>query len=46
MSNEKAEEILRDILKPLYFKIDKKWTDEDNNKISALINELKTICNE
>lgn len=46
MSNEKAEELLKDILKPLYYRIDKKWTPEDDSKISILINELKTICNE
>ncbi|MGB9979514.1 hypothetical protein [Methanobacterium sp.] len=43
MSKEKDEEILKDILKPLYFKVDKKWTKEDTNKISNLIDELEDL---
>jgi len=46
MSSEKAEELLKDMLKPVYYRIDKKWTPEDDNKISAIINELRKICNE
>ena len=45
MSKEKAEEILKDILKPLYFKIDKKWTIEDDNRISNLIKEIEDVNN-
>ena len=43
MSKEKAAELLKDILKPLYFKVDKKWTIKDDNKVSNLINELEDI---
>ena len=43
MSKEQAAELLKDILKPLYFKIDKKWTIEDDDKVSNLINELEKI---
>ncbi len=43
MSKEKAAELLKDILKPLYFKVDKKWTSEDDNKIDKLVNELEQI---
>ena len=46
MSSEKAEELLKDMLKPLYYRIDKKWTPEDDGKVSTIINELKRICNE
>jgi hypothetical protein len=45
MSKEKAEEILKDILKPLYFKIDKKWTIEDDNRVSNLIEEIEDVDN-
>ena len=41
MSNEKAEEILKGILKPLYYRIDKKWTSEDDNRVANLIKEIK-----
>jgi len=41
MNKEKAADLLKDILKPLYFKIDKKWTPEDDNKVYNLINELE-----
>ena len=41
MSKEKAAKLLKDILEPLYFKIDKKWTAEDDNKILNLIIELE-----
>lgn len=43
MSKEKAAELLKDILKPLYFKVDKEWTIEEDNKVSNLINELEEI---
>ena len=43
MSKENAANLLKDILKPLYFKIDKKWTIEDDNKVSNLINELERV---
>lgn len=46
MGSEKAEELLKDMLKPLYYRIDKKWTPEDDDKITAIINELRGICNE
>lgn len=45
MSSEKAEELLKDMLKPLYYRTDKKWTPEDDDKISTVINELRKICN-
>lgn len=41
MSNEKAEEILKEILKPVYNRIDKKWTNEDDTRITNLIKEIK-----
>ena len=41
MSNEKAEEILKEILKPVYNRIDKKWTSEDDTRVSNLIKEIK-----
>jgi len=43
MSKAKATELLKDILKPLYFKIDKKWTVEDDAKVSNLINALEKV---
>ena len=43
MSKENAAKLLKDILEPLYFKIDKKWTAEDDNKICNLINELEEV---
>ena len=46
MSSEKAEELLKYMLKPLYYKINKKWTPEDDDKISTVINELRRICDE
>ncbi len=41
MGNEKAEEILKEILKPVYNRIDKKWTSEDDNRVTNLIKEIK-----
>ena len=41
MSNERAEEILKEILKPVYNRIDKKWTSEDDNRVTNLIKEIK-----
>ena len=41
MSKENAADLLKDILKPLYFKIDKKWTIEDDDKVYNLINALE-----
>ena len=43
MSKEKAAQLLKEILEPIYFKMDKKWTTEDDNKVSNLINELEGI---
>jgi len=43
MSKENAADLLKDILKPLYFKIDKKWTSEDDDKVSNLINALEQL---
>ena len=40
-SKEKAAELLKDIYKLLYFKIDKKQAIENANKPSNLINKLK-----